>query len=331
MAEPAAAAAAVATAVSRSDFAAISADRVTKRYRGRAALERASFSVAPGELFALLGPNGAGKTTTVELLLGLRRPDEGTVRVLGLDPVADARRLHPRIGVLLQDGAIPSGMKVAEAVRLHAAFSADPADPDELIERLDLGRSAATPYRRLSGGQRQRVQLALALVGRPEVLFLDEPTAGLDPAARQTTWELVRELAADGATVLLTTQLIEEAERVADRVAIVDRGRLVAAGSPGELVASAAGTAVVVRTSDPVDAERLERAVGARVQAGEPDGPGREYRVLADPSPRLVAAVAAALAEQDVLAHELRVGGGSLEQVFLDLTGGTGVPSEEVA
>jgi ABC-2 type transport system ATP-binding protein len=295
--------------------AAIAADAVRKRYGRFAAVDGLTLAAAPGELLALLGPNGAGKTTTVELLLGLRRPDEGTVRVLGLDPVADARRLHPRIGVLLQDGAIPSAMRVAEAVRLHAAFHADPADPDELIERLGLTGSASTPYRRLSGGQQRRVQLALALVGRPEVLFLDEPTAGLDPAARQLTWELVRELAGTGATVLLTTQLIEEAERVADRVAIIDRGRLVAVGAPDELVRSAAARAVTVRAAG-LDPVALGHAVGAEVETVA----GGEHRVLAEPAPALLAAIAAELARQGVLADAISVGGGTLEQVFLDLT-----------
>ena len=295
--------------------AAIAADAVRKRYGRFAAVDGLTLTAAPGELLALLGPNGAGKTTTVELLLGLRRPDEGTVRVLGLDPVADARSLHPRIGVLLQDGAIPSAMRVAEAVRLHAAFHAAPADPDELIERLGLTGSASTPYRRLSGGQQRRVQLALALVGRPEVLFLDEPTAGLDPAARQLTWELVRELAGTGATVLLTTQLIEEAERVADRVAIIDRGRLVAVGAPDELVRSAAARAVTVRATG-LDPVALGRAVGAGVETVA----GGEHRVLAEPAPALLAAIAAELARQGVLADAISVGGGTLEQVFLDLT-----------
>jgi ABC-2 type transport system ATP-binding protein len=295
--------------------AAVAADAVRKRYGQHPAVDGLSLAAAPGELLALLGPNGAGKTTTVELLLGLRRPDEGTVRVLGLDPVADARKLHPRIGVLLQDGAIPNAMRVAEAVRLHAAFHARPADPDELIERLGLTGSAGTPFRRLSGGQQRRVQLALALVGRPEVLFLDEPTAGLDPAARQLTWELVRELAGTGATVLLTTQLIEEAERVADRVAIIDRGRLVAVGAPDELVRSAAARVVTVRAAR-LDAAALGQAVGARVETVA----GAEHRVLAEPAPALLAAIAAELARQGVLANAITVGGGTLEQVFLDLT-----------
>jgi ABC-2 type transport system ATP-binding protein len=294
--------------------AAIAAEQLTKRFGPNVAVDRLDLDVAPGELVALLGPNGAGKTTTVELLLGLHRPDAGRARVLGLDPAADPS-LHTMVGALLQDGAVPSGLRAREAVRLHAAFHAHPADPDELLERLGLTSAAGRTFRHLSGGQKRRLTLALALVGRPRVLFLDEPTAGLDPAARATTWALVRELAAEGATVLLTTQLIEEAERVADRVAIIDRGRLLAAGQPGELVRAASARLLSFRARPGLDVAALGLAVGAEVRAG-PDG----YQVKAEPTPALVAAVTAWLAERDELLSDLRVGGGSLEQVFLTLT-----------
>jgi ABC-2 type transport system ATP-binding protein len=294
--------------------AAILAQHVTKRFASTTAVDRLDLELAPGELVALLGPNGAGKTTTVELLLGLHRPDEGRVRVLGLDPATDGR-LPTMVGALLQDGAVPSGLRAGEAVRLHAAFHADPADPDQLLERLGLGPAAGRTFRHLSTGQKRRLLLALALVGRPKVLFLDEPTAGLDPAARATTWALVRELAADGASVLLTTQLIEEAERVADRVAIIDRGRLLAAGPPGELVRAASARLLGFRARPGLDVAALGRALGVPVEPG-PDG----YRVLAEPTPALVAGLTGWLAERDELLTELRVGGGTLEQVFLTLT-----------
>jgi ABC-2 type transport system ATP-binding protein len=298
--------------------AVISAEHLTKRFGATTAVDRLDLEVAPGELVALLGPNGAGKTTTVELLLGLHRPDGGRAAVLGLDPAANGR-LHTMVGAMLQDGAVPSGLRAREAVRLHAAFHADPADPDELLERLGLTPAANRTFRHLSGGQKRRLMLALALVGRPEVLFLDEPTAGLDPAARATTWALVRELAADGATVLLTTQLIEEAERVADRVAIIDRGRLLAEGPPGELVKTASERLVGFRARAGLDVSALGTALGAKVEAG-PDG----YRVLAEPTPALVAGLTGWLADHGELLTELHVGGGTLEQVFLELTGEAG-------
>jgi ABC-2 type transport system ATP-binding protein len=295
--------------------AAIVAEQLTKCFGANTAVDRLDLEVAPGELVAVLGPNGAGKTTTVELLLGLHRPDAGRARVLGLDPAANGR-LHTMVGALLQDGAVPAGLRAREAVRLHAAFHADPADPDELLERLGLTPAAGRTFRHLSTGQKRRLLLALALVGRPRVLFLDEPTAGLDPAARATTWALVRELAADGATVLLTTQLIEEAERVADRVAIIDRGRLLAAGPPGDLVRAASSRLLGFRARPGLDVAALGAALGVPVETG-PDG----YRLLAEPTPALVAGLTGWLAERDELLTELHVGGGTLEQVFLTLTG----------
>jgi ABC-2 type transport system ATP-binding protein len=302
----------------------IVAERLVKRYGARVAVDGVSLSVRAGELVALLGPNGAGKTTTVELLLGMRRPDGGTVRLLGADlgPGGWPAALRARLGVLLQDGAVPSGLTVAEAVRLHAAFHADPADPGELLERLGLVGVAKVPYRRLSGGLQQRLQLALALIGRPRALFLDEPTAGLDPAARATTWELVRQLAGEGATVLLTTQLIEEAERVAERVVILDHGRVVAAGTPAELTRAASARQLTFRAAKGIDEAALGAALGAPVEVGPvpPSGDTATYRVLADPDPTLVARLAAWLSARGTLLEELHVGGGTLEQVFLSLT-----------
>jgi len=313
----------------RGEAGVIVAERLVKRYGARLAVDEVSFSVGAGELLALLGPNGAGKTTTVELVLGLRRRDGGRVSLLGVEQPSGGwpSALRARLGVLLQDGAVPSGLTVAEAVRLHASFHADPADPGELLDRLGLDAVARVPYRRLSGGLKQRLQLALALVGRPRVLFLDEPTAGLDPAARATTWELVRQLAGEGATVLLTTQLIEEAERVADRVAILDHGRMVAAGTPAELIRAATARKLTFRAAAGIDAAALGAALGAAVEAGPQPPPGEAacYRVLADPDPALVARLATWLSARGTLVEELRVGGGTLEQVFLSLTrsGGT--------
>jgi ABC-2 type transport system ATP-binding protein len=191
--------------------------------------------IEQGTITAVLGPNGAGKTTTLETCEGYRRPQSGTVRVLGLDPFSQRQQLLPRIGVMLQQGGAWSGVHAMEMLRHVASLHAHPLDVDVLGARLGLDACGRTPYRRLSGGQQQRLGLAMAVVGRPELVFVDEPTAGLDPQARHTTWDLLRELRAAGVTVVLTTHYIEEAERLADRVHIIDRGRLVMSGTPAEL------------------------------------------------------------------------------------------------
>jgi ABC-2 type transport system ATP-binding protein len=216
---------------------AVRVDGLVKTYGARTAVDGVSFTARPGSVLALLGPNGAGTTTTVETCEGFRSPDSGTVRVLGLDPVRDHAALAPRVGVMLQSGGVYPGAQPREVLRLFAAFHDDALDTDALLERLGLSASAGTPYRRLSGGQQQRLSLALAVVGRPEVAFLDEPTAGLDPQARRATWDLVRELRTDGVTVVLTTHAMDEAEALADDVVIVDRGRVVASGTPRTLTA----------------------------------------------------------------------------------------------
>src|SRR3954447_5094743 len=214
---------------------AITVERLVRRYGDRNVVDGLSFEVRRGEVFALLGPNGAGKTTTVEILEGYRQPSDGQVRVLGLDPVQDAQRLKPRIGVMLQDGGVANAVRPLEALELFASFFANPADPRALLKLVGLEDAARTRYRALSGGQKQRLSLAMALVGRPELVFLDEPTAGMDPQARRATWEIVRSLKRDGVTVLLTTHFMEEAEQLADRVAIVDGGKLGALDAPAAL------------------------------------------------------------------------------------------------
>ena len=211
---------------------------LVKRYGSVVAVDGVSFVARPGAVLALLGPNGAGKTTTVETCEGFRTPDAGTVRVLGLDPVRDHAGLAPRVGVMPQSGGVYPGASAAEMLRLYAAFHSDPLSPSSLLERLGL--PASTPYRRLSGGQQQRLSLGLAVIGRPEVVFLDEPTAGLDPQARHATWDLVRELRSGGVTVVLTTHLMDEAETLADDVVIVDRGSVVAAGTVASLTGGGA-------------------------------------------------------------------------------------------
>ncbi len=294
---------------------------LTKRYAGRTVLDGLSFEVAPGEIFAVVGPNGAGKTTTVEILEGYRAPDDGAVRVLGLDPVRDGPALKPRIGLMLQDGGIYPSMRPPEALRLFAAFYPSPADPDELLRRVGLQDAARTRYRQLSGGEKQRLSLALALIGNPELAFLDEPTAQMDVRARRATWKVIRGLRAAGATVLLTTHDLEEAERLADRVAIVDGGRLRALGTPALLGHPTGPAGLCFRALPGVPLDGLATAVGGGRAAESLPG---EYVLDLDtaPTPRHVAALASWLAERDVLVSDLHVGPArvTLEDVFLRLT-----------
>jgi ABC-2 type transport system ATP-binding protein len=292
---------------------------LVKRYGDRTAVDGISFEVASGELFALLGPNGAGKTTTVEILEGFRRPDGGTVRVLGLDPAREGERLRGSIGVMLQEPGLYPLLKPPEIVRLFAAYypATEGSDPPEvLLERVGLEDAGVlrTPLRRLSRGERQRVSLAVALVGRPRLVFLDEPTAGLDPAARNRTEAIVAELRAAGVTILLTTHDLAQAERLADRVAIIDAGRIVALGTPGDLLGSVDTLRFVTMPGLPV--AELSAELGASIS----EESAGAYVVEGEVSPALVAALAAALARRDVLAREIRAGPGSLEALFLRLT-----------
>jgi ABC-2 type transport system ATP-binding protein len=222
--------------------AVIQVEELRKRYGGVTAVDGVGFQVAEREVFGIVGPNGAGKTTTVEIVEGLRRPDGGRVRVLGLDPGRDGPKLRQRIGAQLQRAALPDRLRVWEALDLYASFYARAVPWSELLDRWGLAERRTAAVGALSGGQRQRLLIALALVGRPEVVFLDELTTGLDPQARRATWELVRSVRDAGATVVLVTHLMEEAERLCDRVAVIDRGRLVALDTPRALVARA-GTA----------------------------------------------------------------------------------------
>ena len=298
---------------------AISVARLEKRYGSTVALAGLDFEVDAGEVFGLLGPNGAGKTTTVEILEGYRRPDAGSVAVLGLDPVADGPSLRPRIGVMLQEGGLYPGLRPLELLRLFAAYYDDPADPEALIDLVGLRDAVRTYVRRLSGGQAQRLSLACALVGQPEVLFLDEPTAGMDPHARATTWQLVRDLRARGTTILLTTHAMDEAEQLCDRVAIIAAGRLAAIGSPAELTAGAGESELRFRVDAPLVLTGLADALGVapREVTVEPSG---EYVVHATATPKLVAELACHLRDRGVLLQSLSSGRRSLEAVFLALT-----------
>jgi ABC-2 type transport system ATP-binding protein len=299
--------------------AALEVDGLRVAYGSTVAVDGLSFAVAGGEVFGLLGPNGAGKTTTVETLEGFRRPDAGSVRVLERDPVSERAALAPCIGVMLQEGGLYPGIRPLEALRLFAAYYDDPEDPEVLLDLVGLRAAARTVVRRLSGGQRQRLSLALALVGRPRVVFLDEPTAGMDPHARLTTWEVVNGLRERGTTVLLTTHAMDEAERLCDRVAIIDAGRLVALGSPDELTAGAGGGETRFSAVPGLDCAALAAAAGVAPGTVNEERPGR-YVVRAAGTPALIAALAGWLAEHDVALGDLQAGRRSLEEVFLALT-----------
>ena len=298
-------------------MAAISVDQLVVRYGARTAVDGISLSAEAGTVLAVLGPNGAGKTSTVETLEGYRRPDGGSVRVLGLDPVADRPAVVGRIGVMLQRGGVYPTMPARSVLRLFAAYYPDPVPVDDLLDRLDLRDVAATPWRRLSGGEQQRLSLALALVGRPEVAFLDEPSAGMDPSARRVLWDVIRGLRDDGVAVLLTTHYLEEAERLADHVAILDGGRVVAEGTPAQLMASGGGGEVRFGGPPGIDAAALASALAGPVTEERPG----EYLVALPATPANVARLTAWLAEHDIPVADIRAGRQSLEDVFLRLTG----------
>ncbi len=291
---------------------AISIKGLVVRHGSLTAVDHVDLEVRPGEVFALLGPNGAGKTTMVETLEGYRSPDEGMVRVLGLDPVADHVELVPSIGVMLQHGGVYPVMTPAQALRLYAAYYDDPVPASELIESLSLSEVAATPWRRLSGGEQQRVSLALALIGRPSVLFLDEPTAGVDLHGRLAIRSIIAEQARAGVTVLVTTHEMAEAEAVAQRVAILHRGRLARVGTMEELT----GGGVRFTAPHGLDTTSLGSALGVAVHE---DSPGH-YRIDAETSPQLVGSLGGWLAEKGATLGELR-SGATLEDTYSAIVG----------
>jgi ABC-2 type transport system ATP-binding protein len=271
----------------------VQVDGLVMRYGEKVAVDGLSLTVERQTITAVLGPNGAGKTTTLETCEGYRKPQQGSVRVLGLDPVRQRHDLLPRIGVMLQGGGAWSGVRAMEMLDHIARLHADPLDTAMLAERLGLGDCGRTPYRRLSGGQQQRLGLAMAIVGRPEIVFVDEPTAGMDPLARRTTWELLEELRDDGVTVVLTTHYMDEAERLADQIHIIDHGRLIASGTPEELTRGTSATVrLVVDQELPAEAEAALRASVDRWSA-----------------------------EHDVGVRSISFGSRTLEDVFLELTG----------
>ncbi|HUA95467.1 MAG TPA: ABC transporter ATP-binding protein [Acidimicrobiales bacterium] len=286
------------------------------RYGARIAVGGLSFRAHRGEVLTILGPNGAGKTSTVETLEGYRSPDDGHVRVLGLDPVDQHRALIPRMGVMLQGGGVYPMLSPRQALDLFASYYEEPEPGGDLLERVDLRAVAHTPWRHLSGGEQQRLSLALALIGRPEVLLLDEPTSGVDPHGRAAIRQVIADLKARDACVVLTTHELGEAERLSDRVVILRDGTLVAEGSPREL-ASAAGRETLRFVAEPrLDVDSLSAELGATVVEEQPG----EYRVETAPTPRISAALTAWLAQRDVSLTELRTVR-SLEEVYLSLVG----------
>ena len=313
---------------------ALALDGVVKRYGARTVLDGLTMSVAPGELVALLGPNGAGKTTSVEMLEGYRTADAGTVRVLGEDPRRGGPALKARVGVMLQGGGLDPRSTPRDVLHLYAALHLGAKDPDRLLETVGLGTVARTRVRRLSGGERQRLALAVALVGDPEVLILDEPTAGMDPEARRDTRALIAGLRTDGRAILLTTHDLGDVERLADRVVILSGGRIVADGTPSSLAAGAEPHLAIrmVRALTDDEREALTRALhGEHPTAAVVSSLGEAAGTLridgATPSPALVAAIAGWCVQAGIQIVELRAGSATLEERYLELTGDLAVES----
>ena len=299
---------------------AVSVRGLVKRYGRATAVDGLDLVARHGAVTAVLGPNGAGKTTAIECCEGLRSPDRGTVRVLGTDPRRAPAEHRARVGIMLQDGGLPTSARPLSLLRHLARLHACPRDLDPLVERLGIGSFATTSVRRLSGGQRQRLALAAALVGNPEVVFLDEPGAGLDPQSRLAVAAVVRDLVSDGVAVVLTTHDMEEAERLADDVVVMDAGRVVAAGTPAELTAEHASAASVRFGAPPgMDLAGLRRAL-PDLTLVEERSPG-SYVVTGQVDPQVVAAVTSWCASHGVMPQRLAVGRRTLEDVFLDLTG----------
>lgn len=287
-----------------------------KRYGATVAVDDVSFTVEAGEIFGILGPNGAGKTTTVECVAGLRVPDRGEIRVLGLDPRHDRAALRQRVGVQLQESRLPERLRVGEAIALYRSFYPQPADGDQLLEMLGLTDKRHSRYRDLSGGQKQRLSIALALIGRPTVAVLDELTTGLDPQARRETWELVERVRDSGVTIILVTHFMDEAERLCDRVAVIDTGRVVALDTPAGLIARAGGQQRIrFRPATDLD----EQLLTALPEVTEVRRSGSQVVVIG--TGNVLHAVTATLARHHIVAHDLRIEQTSLDDAFVTLTG----------
>ncbi len=294
----------------------IEVTNLVKRYGDRAAVDGVSFSVEEGEIFAILGPNGAGKTTTVESIGGLRTPDSGSISVLGLDPRRDRDDLRRVVGIQLQESELPDHIRVGEAIDLYASFYANPRDGGGLLDDLGLADKRRSAFGKLSGGEKQRLSIALALIGNPQIAILDELTTGLDPQARRDTWQLIEDVRAGGVTVILVTHFMEEAERLADRIALIDAGRLVALDTPAGIVSRVdAEQRLRFRPSAPIDDGLLTGL--PEVHSVRRHGP----TVVVAGTGNLVQAVTAVLARNHIVANELRVEQADLEDAFVALTG----------
>ena len=298
----------------------IAVDDLHKRYGDKRAVDGVSFEVRRGEIFGVLGPNGAGKTTTVEIVTGLRVADAGAVRVLGLDPQTDRDSLRQLVGVQLQEGELHPKITVAEALAMFAAFYANPADGRALARELGLGEKFATQYRHLSGGQKQRLAIALALIGNPKVAVLDELTTGLDPQARHEVWDLIEGVRNSGVTIVLVTHFMDEAERLCDRIALIDSGNVVAIDTPTGLIARAhSGQVLRFRTTEPVPLERLRAILDPLPSVDEVEIVDDEVVVRGKKD--AVVAVGLALAEKGITPVDVVVERSSLEDAFVELTG----------
>ncbi len=294
----------------------IEVTNLVKRYGDRTAVDDVSFTVEEGEIFAILGPNGAGKTTTVESISGLRTPDSGAISVLGLDPQRDRDELHRVVGVQLQESEMPDHIRVAEAVELYASFYAQPRDGQRLLDDLGLAEKHKAKFGKLSGGEKQRLSIALALIGNPKIAILDELTTGLDPQARRDTWQLIEDVRASGVTVILVTHFMEEAERLADRIALIDAGSVVALDTPAGIVSRVdAEQRLRFRPSAPVDDGLLTGLPGVRTVTREGS------TIVVAGTGNLVQAVMAALARHQIVANELRIEQADLDDAFVALTG----------
>ncbi len=297
---------------------AITVDHLHKAYGSTIAVDDVSFAVYQGEIFGILGRNGAGKTTTVECIAGLRIPDRGTLNVLGLDPQEDQRELHQRVGVQLQESALPPKFRVGEAVELYASFYRQPADPGQLLNTLGLEEKQGSYYRELSGGQKQRLSIVLALIGQPQIAILDELTTGLDPEARRETWGLIESVRGRGVTIVLVTHSMEEAERLCDRVVLVDHGKVIALGPPTTLGKEAATEKRIrLRASDEMPVEVLR----ALPEVSTVEHHGSDLVVLG--TGNLVTAVVLAFDRAGLVAEDVRTESSSLEDAFIALTEST--------
>lgn len=300
----------------------LSVDNVKKTFGDVTAVDGASFAAKEGTVLALLGPNGAGKTTTIEMCEGFTRPTSGTITVLGENPATHPQRVRDRIGIMLQGGGSYSGVKVREMLKLSASYNANPHDPEWLMTLLGLEGVANTTYRRLSGGQKQRLSLALALIGRPELVFLDEPTAGMDAQSRNAVWDIVSALKRDGTTIVLTTHLMDEAESLADDIVIMDHGKVVAAGTPADLTSGSFEQQITFGTAQPLDLEKLKQHVAlCQIDTAVTQVRPMRYVVNGSVSPELVACITEEALRQSVLIRDMQVSHMALEEVFLNITG----------